>query len=483
MSAFISSTELVIHLIVFATIMLAATYFFRRKVGEDSLDHFLVVDRQVPWWFGGPSITASWTWAIALLISIQLAYEQGLAGIFWFTLPNVFAVLMYIAIGPKIRKLFPTGYSLPQWMGIRYKSQGVLVLYALIYLYYQLMAAVVQIYAGGKLLAAVSGTPVEWLMPAVVLVTLSYALLSGMQASIVTDVIQTAMIIILGWFVVGVVVSNSGGVMDFRGVSGKGGVNPFQPGVFLTLGVINSIGLLSGAICDQQFWQRCFSIRADHLRKSFVFGALLFASIPLVLAVLGFTAAAKDNAISIAEGVDPSLVGVVVVAKYASHGILLLFIYMIFAGLCSTLDAAFSAVSSMTPRTLFIDESSPSRSYAPTITGARWAMIALASLGLAVSYLLNMIPGFGLKYLWWIMNTVAAAVVLPTVLSLYTVRITAGGILAGASIGVLIGLPIVAYASLNENDKLLAAAYFGIIVSSAICLLVFRIRERYTEKK
>ena len=137
----------------------------------------------------------------------------------------------------------------------------------------------------------------------------------------------------------------------------------------------------------------------------------------------------------------------------------------------------------MTPRTLFIDEISPSRSYAPTITGARWAMIALASLGLAVSYLLNMIPGFGLKYLWWIMNTVAAAVVLPTVLSLYTVRITAGGILAGASIGVLIGLPIVAYASLNENDRLLAAAYFGIIVSSAVCLLVFRIRERSPEKK
>ena len=102
-------------------------------------------------------------------------------------------------------------------------------------------------------------------------------------------------------------------------------------------------------------------------------------------------------------------------------------------------------------------------------------MIALASVGLAVSYLINMIPGFGLKYLWWIMNTIAAAVAIPTVLSLYTVRTTAYGVLSGALIAVLVGLPAVIYASLNENDMLLAASYFGVIVASSVCLFVFRV--------
>ena len=39
--------------------------------------------------FGGTSIAASWIWAPALFVSVQLAYEKGIAGIFWFTIPNV----------------------------------------------------------------------------------------------------------------------------------------------------------------------------------------------------------------------------------------------------------------------------------------------------------------------------------------------------------------------------------------------------------
>ena len=44
---------------------------------------------------------------------VQMAYQQGLAGAFWFTVPNVLAVLLFVWLGPRIREKLPHGYSLP----------------------------------------------------------------------------------------------------------------------------------------------------------------------------------------------------------------------------------------------------------------------------------------------------------------------------------------------------------------------------------
>ena len=79
----------------------------------------MVAERNVSWWLGATSIAASWIWAPALFVSVQVAYEKGLPGIFWFTFPNIIALLLFIFLAPKIREKLPYGYTLPQW--IRYK--------------------------------------------------------------------------------------------------------------------------------------------------------------------------------------------------------------------------------------------------------------------------------------------------------------------------------------------------------------------------
>src|SRR5262245_33805101 len=138
-----------LYLVLFGLTLLAITGFFGRRVGTKSVDGFLVANRQVPWWLGGPSIAAGWTWAIALMVSVQQAYEYGLAGIFWFTAPNVLAVLIYIWLGPRIRTKLPKGYSLPEWIHLHFNDVKVTYLYLVVYFYYQVMAVAVQIYAGG----------------------------------------------------------------------------------------------------------------------------------------------------------------------------------------------------------------------------------------------------------------------------------------------------------------------------------------------
>ena len=58
----------------------------------------------------------------------------------------------------------------------------------------------------------------------------------------------------------------------------------------LAFGIPNAIGLISGPFGDQSFWQRAFSIKRKSVFKSFVFGAMLFAVVPLSMGIIGIVA-------------------------------------------------------------------------------------------------------------------------------------------------------------------------------------------------
>jgi|ERR1700688_2944884 len=472
MPTLLTPLQTVIYLLVFALVMLFVTTFFGRKIGSKTVEGFLVVDRNVHWTLGGFSIAASWTWAVALMISVQMAYQQGLAGIFWFTVPNVIAVLVFIWLGPRIRDLLPKGYSLPEYMHSRFHSRGVTYLYLFVYFYYQVIAATVQIYAGAQLLSAASGISATTLMPTVLIITLLYAVISGLEASIVTDFLQLVLILVPGWITIFLVTKAGGFHFNLHGVGPGGGLNPFSPSIALTAGVISSIGLLSGSIGDQVFWQRCLAIRAHEIRRSFLFGALLFATIPIGLSLLGFTAAAPEVGFRLPHGFDPSLVGFAVVHQLIPAGLATMYMIMILSGLCSTLDSSLSAASSLYELVVTKPWSQDAAQRRPfTILQGRLSMLVVGMVGLVLGYAVEFIPGFGLKYLWWFLNTIGACVVVPTVLSLFWNRLQAKGILIGSGIGLAVGLPLVSIGSIKGNDPLLAATYAGIVLVSVMACL------------
>lgn len=99
--------------------------------------------------------------------------------------------------------------------------------------------------------------------------------------------------------------------------------------------------------------------------------------------------------------------------------------------------------------------------------------LALSVLGFLVALAANYIPGFGLKHLWWIFNTVAACVVVPTVLSLYWNRLDARGVFWGVLISFIIGVPLFIYGNIIDNSYwIVGASLFIIGVSSVFCLVI-----------
>jgi len=448
--------------------MVLITYFFARGKKGATKEGFLVAERKVGWFMGGTSIAASWIWAPALFVSVQLSYQKGLAGIFWFTFPNVIALAIFAFLAPRIRKRLPEGYTLPQYIRHRLRSDNVHKIYLFPYFFYQLMAITVQLFAGGALVSLLTGISLTTVMPILALIALVYTFISGLRASIVTDFVQMAMIFIIGIIILPFVWSVAGGTSaisaGFGGIEGIG--NMFDPGIAFSLGIVTSIGLIAGAISDQQYWQRAFAIRRKQLVKAFIFGAILFAIVPIALSTLGFLAANPALGISLPEGVDVSMIGVQTVASLLPTWAVFLFVIMLLAGLSSTLDSGLSATSS-----LWVTDIAKPKSDDEAIKSARKSMFGILIVGLIVAYAVYFIPQFGLFHLWWIFNTIAATIVVPTILSLYWDRLDARGVIWGVVVAFVIGLPLFIYGNFINNPVwIVSSSLFIILISTLFCL-------------
>jgi Na+/proline symporter len=165
------------------------------------------------------------------------------------------------------------------------------------------------------------------------------------------------------------------------------------------------------------------------------------------------------------------MIGVQTVATLLPFWALSLFVIMLLAGLSSALDAGLSAASSL----WVTDVIRKPKDDNGAIRSARWSMVGIAVLGLLVSIGALYIPHFGLQQLWWIFNTIAACIMVPTVLSLYWDKLSEKGVFWGVLTSFVIGIPLFIYGNIiNSPVWIVGASLFIVVVSTLFCLLIPR---------
>ena len=493
----LSSTQGILLIILFGILMVTLTYFISRDPRWKSTSSgFLVAGRNVSWRVGAPSIAASWIWAPALFVSVQKSYELGLPGIFWFTVPNIFALIIFAFLAPKIRRALPGGFTLPDWIKYKLNDDRVHKVYMIPYIWYQVMAITVQLYVGGMMLNYLTGINLNVLMLLMLIIGLSYSLISGLRASIATDMIQMVFIILGMLIVIPWVVIKAGSGAISEGLGGMAqNTNIFDPQVAFSFGIVTSIGLIAGAISDQQYWQRSFAVKEKDLVKSFVIGGLLFGLVPIVLSLLGFIAAVPELGISLPEGTGLPMIGIATVATLLPKAAVVFFVVMLLGGLLSTLDSGLCAASSLyavdlAPKSeeeasvilkgklgeaLSEEEESVQHTIdIKTTRRARQAMYYMAGIGLIFAFIVQNI--FALDQLWWLFNGVATCFVVPTIMSLYYKSLSAKGVLWGI-IGSSLGMIAFVYGNWVHSDVITVVSAIFIVGISIIMNIVFRIKE------
>lgn len=164
-----------------------------------------------------------------------------------------------------------TGY-----MAERYHSGKVKGVYSFQLGALAVLSTAVQLLAGGKTLALITGLPFWSMTLALAAIAYSYSRFSGLKASIITDVVQLGIILMGGALLVVLSLRMTGGFDTVRAglgaVSGEYTSLTSSTGieVLLGYGLPMAVGLISGPFGDQCFWQRAFAIRRDRIGRSFL---------------------------------------------------------------------------------------------------------------------------------------------------------------------------------------------------------------------
>ena len=376
---------------------------------------------------------------------------------FWFLVPNILCLLIFVPFGKRMRAQAPEGITLSGYMKQRYHSTSVHGIYLFELSALSVLSTAVQLLAGAKILAAATGWPF-WLLTVVLAsIAFSYSQYSGIRASVLTDAIQ--MVFMLGccallvpWAlsadtgVSSLVQGLAGGSGEYTSLFGSKGLE-----VFLAFGLPTAIGLIAAPFGDQCFWQRTFSVRKDKLGGAFRLGALLFAVVPLSMGILGFIAAGSGY---VAQ--DAGMVNFELVTNLFPAWVMLPFLFMVASGLLSTVDSNLCAVASLTS------------DFGGGMKAAKGSMLALLALAVGIAN----IPGLAVTDLFLIYGALRATTMLPTVLTLKGKVLSARGIFVGVLASLVIGMPVFVIGTFSGDPMLKTIGCLcAVLLSGAVCLL------------
>ncbi|MCD8364355.1 MAG: hypothetical protein LUC83_00780 [Clostridiales bacterium] len=450
-------------LVAYLAIMLVATVLMTKR--ENSIERFCVGNRNMNWVVMSLSIAATWIWAPALFTSTENAYTKGFAGLFWFLVPNVLCLIIFIPFAKRIRRETPEGITLSGYMNQKYESKAVKNVYLFQLGALSILSTGVQLLAGSKILSLLTGIPF-WVMTIIMaVIAYSYSQFSGIKASILTDSIQMVFMLVaaVGFAIFGI--KNGGGlgtvITGLEGITGDSASLFSARGleIFLGFGLPTAIGLISGPFGDQNFWQRVFSVDKTRIGRSFLLGAILFGIVPLSMGILGFVGAGMGY-----EATDTSVINFELISALFPAWAVVPFLFMLVSGLLSTIDSNLCAMSSLT--TDIVKDN--------TVGKSKLAMALLLVAGIAVAN----IPGLTVTHLFLMYGTLRASTLLPTVFTLKGVRLESRGVVVGIICAMVVGLPIFAYGNIFGIAAYKTAGSIITVLLSGIVALVLSRKAR-----
>lgn len=450
-------------LAIYAVIMIAATLIFTKK--EKNVERFCVGNRRENWIMSALSIAATWIWAPALFVSTEKAYTNGFVGLFWFLAPNVLCLIIFIPFAKKIRAEMPEGITLSGYMRDKYQSDGVKRVYLFQLIGLSVLSTGVQLLAGSQVLSAATGLPFEIVTALLAVIALSYSVISGIKASMLTDAIQMVFMLVASISFLIVAVRSVGGEGIATGINGISGTytsfwSKEGIDVFLSFGLPTAVGLLSGPFGDQSFWQRVFAVKKSRIGHAFLLGAILFGVVPFSMGILGFAGAGIGY-----QAQDLGVINFELIKALMPAWAVLPFLYMIISGLLSTVDSNLCAVSSL------VTDISGGR----VLKKTKWAMVALLTVGIAIAN----IPGLTVTHLFLFYGTLRSSTLLPTILTLKGVKFTPKGIQYGVVAALAVGLPIFAYGTvLNSGPYKTLGSLATVLLGGIVGMMVTKLEVR-----
>ena len=451
----------------YAVFVFALTSWFAKGYGVGK-EAFLVANRNVNFWQGSMSVGASWIWAPGLFVAAQQGFNNGIAGVFWFSLGNFFALILFSFAIYRLREQYGQGFTLSQWFRTKY---GRLVQYCVLLqtAFYALQGLTINLFAGSKSVALLTGLSPLLVSLLLVAIAMVYSWRGGLKATIGTDMVKIAAIWI-GMIIVAVSVFGTVGFEPaLAGIGGKTGQgtnlwdSPFTLGLLLGFGVPTVLGHLASPWSDNAMYQNAFSMKAEFVRQAFITGPMYWLILPIVGGLLGMTAAGLQYPV---EGANTQFINLYVMANVVGWWLPLIYLAVVFSGLVSIIDTQLLSSANLVGNDVH-DNAGGSNA----VSWGKWGMVGLAVLGIALAN----IPGLDLNQIFVFGKTLTLTFFVPIVLALLGNNLlTRNGFLAGGFVGLFIGAPVFVYGQFLGGGPTIMTT--GVLIqtigSGIICYIV-----------
>ena len=333
------ATSLILVIIISLTFVFLGLYISKKYQG---LNNYLTANRNIGLFSLTTSLTASALGAWILFGPASAATWGGIGSVIGYSLGTAFPMFFLIYLGKKIRKEFPKGSSLIEFMRKKF-GKSLFKLILLMTIFYMFIFLCAEVTAVSVLINYISGTEL-WITALIVLIsTLAYTLYGGLRASIFTDNIQMIVIGVLLLISLSYITSFTGSEFSFEFIKEK---NPhlLSPSYIpsYTAGLTFFIAVAATNLFHQGNWQRVYAAKNfETLRKSLIIS--FFTIVPIVF-YMGFTGMV---AFSIDPSTRPDLGFFSLLLKEQKEILSLVVIILGLALTISTVDTLVNAISSL----------------------------------------------------------------------------------------------------------------------------------------
>ena len=455
------STSLTLVIFISLIFIFSGLYNSKKYQG---LNNYLTANRNIGLFSLTTSLTASALGAWILFGPASAASWGGIGAIIGYSLGTAFPMFFLIYLGRKIRKEFPKGSSLVEFMRKKF-GKSLFKLILLMTIFYMFIFLCAEVTAVAVLINYISGTEL-WKTALIVLIsTLIYTLYGGLRASIFTDNIQMVVILILLLISFIYVNSYTGSEFSFEFIKEK---NPhllsasYMPSY--TAGLTFFIAVAATNLFHQGNWQRVYAAKdIETLKRSLIIS--FFIIIPIVF-YMGFTGMV---AFSIDPTARPDLGFFTLLLKEQTKLLSLFIIVLGLALTISTVDTLVNAISSL----IVVDGKSTFNLSKKTnyLNFSKYVILFLSFISFVIAS-----KGYDILYLFLLADLFCCAFVLTIFYSFYNKKINEKTAYVSIIIGLIGGFLMFPAPDFSKSllvGILFSKELFSPIVSQSLLFLSF----------
>ena len=335
----ISAQTSIIVTIIIGLFFIGLGYLNNKKISNN--ENYIVGERNEKTFSLTASLAASSLGAWILFGPASAATWGGIGAVIGYALGTATPMLFLYNFGPKIRKEFPKGLTLTDFIQKRF-GNGILKISLFLILFYLIIFLIAEVTAIAFLLNFISKVPL-WITAAVTLIIcLLYILKGGFKLSIITDKYQFIFIILIILASVFIILNdlelnsyelikqNSPNLIDKN----------YLPNY--TAGLTFFIAVSATNLFHQGNWQRVFSAKSNFILKS----SLIYSSI-IIFFIVFWMGYSGIISYSLNSKIIPDLAFFNLILNKKSSIIVIGILILAMSLTLSTIDTLINAISSL----------------------------------------------------------------------------------------------------------------------------------------